>query len=343
MKRFVLIGAGRIADRHVNAIRNCNGNLLGVFDIDNNKLEDFCMNHSLDAFSSVEEIIDNKPDYIVICSDSGSHFELGMKFIEISDLIIEKPLCVSLKDAETLVELAEKLDRQILVAHQNRFNDSVIWAYDRLSQVTENNIFLANVTLRWCRDNEYYKQADWRGKYLSDGSVLSNQAIHHLDLLLMFLGPHQSVFSYGATIGSQIEAEDTIVATIKFTSGSFATVEASTAIRPHNVEASLGLCWGEGALKIGGTAANNVEYYFDGASSIEAESGLEEGNLVDVYGSGHAMMYSHIIDGVKSDFLTTGRQALDALRLINDIHCSLEQRREIHRNEALYSDRLGRK
>ena len=238
---------------------------------------------------------------------------------------------------------ANELNREIFVAHQNRFNNSVSWAYDRLSHQVDSNVFLANVTLRWCRDSAYYNQADWRGKYLSDGSVLSNQAIHHLDLLLMFLGKHESVFAYGSTIGSQIEVEDTIVATIRFASGSFATVEASTAIRPQNVEASLGLCWDKGTLKIGGTAANKIEYFFDGENSIEGEVGLQNGNIVDVYGSGHTTMYKHIIRGVKSDFLTTGKQALDALRLINDIHCSLEQRREIHRNEAVYSDRLGRK
>jgi len=341
MKTFVLIGAGRIADRHVNAIIKNYGKLLGVFDTDQITLKAFCYRLSLKPFSSEKEAIKAAPDFFVICSDSGSHFELGMKYINHADLIIEKPLCVGLQDAEELINYAENIDKNIFVTHQNRFNNSVMQVHDYFAQHTDDEIFLSHVSLKWCRDDNYYDQASWRGKYKTDGSVLSNQAIHHLDLLLFFLGEHHDVFASGGTIGSQIEVPDTVVATIKFDSGALATVEASTAIRPKNIEASISLCWNRGTLKIGGTAANTIEYFFNDLDTTKNLKDSTVSNSEDVYGAGHEMMYKYIIEDRKTVFLTSGQDALRTLKLINDIHCSLEQNRMVQRSENMYSKRLG--
>ena len=42
---------------------------------------------------------------------------------------------------------------------------------------------MATIRVRWKRDYQYYKSAKWRGKWETDGGVLCNQAIHHIDLL----------------------------------------------------------------------------------------------------------------------------------------------------------------
>ena len=74
-----------------------------------------------------------------------------------------------------------------------------------------------------------------------DGGVLSNQAIHHIDLLLYLMGKYKSVNAITKTFGSEIEVEDTAVAQLEFQNNSLGIIEATTATRPIDLEGSISL------------------------------------------------------------------------------------------------------
>ena len=342
MASFIIIGAGRIADRHVRAIQECGGDLIGVFDIDQEKMNCFCTTHNADPIESFEQAKLVNPDYFVICTDSGSHYDLAMELVDVAKgLIIEKPMCVSLQDSQKLVEKAQQNNTQLFVAHQNRFNHSVQFAKKYLSDNSIDRVNFGNVTMRWCRDDAYYAQASWRGTFKDDGSVISNQAIHHLDLLIHFLGRHESVFAFGETFGSKIEVPDTVMACVRFASGAMATIEATTAIRPKNIEASLTLSWNTGTLKIGGTAANKIDYLISQNEMPELKGEAFAEDSADVYGVGHIELYRHVVEEIECESLVSGADSLSVLKLINDIHVSLEENREVLCSEDRDSKYLG--
>jgi UDP-N-acetyl-2-amino-2-deoxyglucuronate dehydrogenase len=74
-------------------------------------------------------------------------------------------------------------------------------------------LVLGTVRVRWCRDQSYYDQHNWRGTWADDGGVLSNQASHHVDMREWFSGDVVSVHARAVTALVNIKAEDTAVAT----------------------------------------------------------------------------------------------------------------------------------
>ena len=72
-----------------------------------------------------------------------------------------------------------------------------------------------------------------------DGGVLANQASHHIDLLEWMMGDVDTVYATTRRALVDIEAEDTAVAVLHFSSGAVGIVEATTATRPIDLEGSL--------------------------------------------------------------------------------------------------------
>ena len=79
----------------------------------------------------------------------------------------------------------------------------------------------------------------WRGTFSHDGGALTNQGIHHIDLLRYLNGEIKSVRAIMRTLGSKIEVEDTVLATLTFQNGSVGNLEITTAARPDDFEASI--------------------------------------------------------------------------------------------------------
>ena len=107
----------------------------------------------------------------------------------------------------------------LYVVKQNRFNLPIIKLKEAIEHGRFGKLVLGTVRVRWCRDQSYYDQASWRGTWAQDGGVLTNQAIHHIDMLLWMMGEVELVFGLGATQLVDIEAEDTGIANLRFKNG----------------------------------------------------------------------------------------------------------------------------
>jgi UDP-N-acetyl-2-amino-2-deoxyglucuronate dehydrogenase len=87
--------------------------------------------------------------------------------------------------------------------------------------------------VKWYRPPEYYRDSRWRGTAnLDGGGALINQGIHTVDLLLWLMGAVVRVNAKAITALHDIEAEDTVVATLEFANGAIGTLEASTSAYP---------------------------------------------------------------------------------------------------------------
>ena len=117
-------------------------------------------------------------------------------------------------------------------------------------------IFMANVTVRWTRPQDYYDQESWRGTWEFDGGAIMNQASHYVDLMQWIVGPVESVMAKTATQARRIEAEDSGVAILKFRSGALGVIEVNVLTYPRNLEGSITILGEKGSVKVGGTAVN---------------------------------------------------------------------------------------
>ena len=156
--------------------------------------------------------------------------------------------------------MASDYGRKIYVVKQNRYNEPIVQARNFCESGFLGTPQIGTLRVRWCRPQSYYDQAAWRGTWLMDGGVISNQASHHIDLIRWFMGPVNRVHAVSRSFLADIQTEDSLVALVEFKSGAIGTVEETTATRPRNLEGSFSIQGSLGAFEVAGFAVNKLRY-----------------------------------------------------------------------------------
>lgn len=310
--KYALIGCGRIATNHIKAVINSNLEFVSVCDLIPEQMENLLEKHDLNKDLTIKRYTDyrqmieeNKIDLIGIATESGVHAEIALYCIEHGiNLIIEKPIAMSIQDADAIIEKAEEKGVKVSACHQNRFNVAVQKMRHALETGRFGKISHGSINVRWNRGKQYYDQAPWRGKWASDGGCLFNQCIHGIDLLRWMMGDEVEEV-YGVTkqqFHHYLECEDIGMAVVKFKNGAIGTIEGTVNVYPKNLEETLYLFGENGTVKIGGTSTNNIDVwnFKDESDDDQINKGLQE-ETSNVYGNGHTALYADVIDAVKND------------------------------------------
>ena len=309
---YALIGCGRIATNHIKAVVENKLPLTAVCDSDNNAIESLLKKHGLEKDVGIKRYTDykkmieeNNIDLIGIATESGVHAGIALYCIDKGiHVIIEKPMAMNISDADKIIKRAKINKVKVSVCHQNRFNIAVQEMRNALENGRFGKLSHGSIHVRWNRNQDYYTQAPWRGKWASDGGALMNQCIHGIDLLRWMLG-NEIDEVYGATrqqFHKYLEAEDIGVAVVKFKNGAVATIEGTTNVYPKNLEETLYLFGDTGTVKLGGKSCNAIDVW-DFADQKETDGqnkGLHEVTS-NVYGNGHTSLYADVIDAITND------------------------------------------
>jgi len=352
MIRFALVGCGRIAKRHSELLGDGvigGAELTCVCDLLIEKAQMIGLKFGVPYYSDMHEMMrSNKVDVVVVLTESGNHAENVLDLCKYgADIIVEKPMALSTLDADRMIEACDMVGIKLFVVKQNRFNVPVAKVREALEAGRFGKLFLGTVRVRWCRPQEYYDQDEWRGTWAMDGGVLTNQASHHIDLLEWMMGDVESVFAKSVTASVNIEAEDTAVVLLKFRSGAIGIIEATTAVRPRDLEGSLSLMGETGSVEIGGFAVNEMKHW----NFVSAEEGDSEVlakysvNPPNVYGFGHQSYYEHVVDCLTNgtEILVGGKQGRKSLAVITAIYDSIVSGSEVDVGRTLGLSRLGSK
>ncbi|MBQ7832901.1 MAG: Gfo/Idh/MocA family oxidoreductase [Lachnospiraceae bacterium] len=330
--KYALIGCGRIATNHIKAVINNNLELVAVCDVVKENMESLLEKHDLQNEVTIKRYTDykimleeNSIELVAIATESGIHAEIALYCINKGiNCIIEKPIAMSIQDANRIIEAAEKNSVKVCACHQNRFNIAVQKTRNALESGRFGKLSHGSIHVRWNRNENYYQQAPWRGKWESDGGALMNQCIHGIDLLRWMFGDEIEEV-YGQTrqqFHDYLEAEDVGMAIVKFKNGTIATIEGTTNVYPQNLEETLYIFGESGTVKIGGKSTNNLDVW-DFADENESDlknKGLEE-ITSNVYGNGHTSLYADMIDAIDNNRkpyidAVAGRNALELVLAI---------------------------
>ena len=313
--KYALIGCGRIATNHMKAFINNKHKLefVAVCDIIPEAMETLLSKHDLQNVQTIKRYTDYKKmisenrdiDLIAIATESGVHAEIALYCIDHGiNVIIEKPMAMSMVDAEEIVKKSNANRVKVSVCHQNRFNVAIQEMRQALESGRFGRLSHGSINVRWNRNKDYYNQASWRGKWVSDGGCLFNQCIHGIDLLRWMMGDEvESV--YGVTkqqFHDYLETEDIGMAVVTFANGAVGTIEGTVNVYPRNLEETLYLFGEKGTVKIGGTSTNNIDVWdFEDENDQDfANRGLKEATS-NVYGNGHTSLYADVIDAIEKD------------------------------------------
>lgn len=344
---FALVGCGRISRKHLDALtHSVHGRLVAVCDVDTERAGRVGEAFRVPWYADLDEMLAAKPeiDVVNVLTPSGLHAEHGIRAARHGKhVVVEKPMALTLADAERMVRECDRNGVRLFVVQQNRYNQPVQKLRERFEAGAFGRITQGSVRVRWKRDQAYYDMDAWRGTWAMDGGVFANQASHHVDLLQWFLGDVETVYAKIATQLVDIEVEDTGFAILKFTSGALGIIEATTATRPRDLEGSLSILGEKGTVVIGGYAVNEVvtwEFSDPGErEGIEALSNFPP----DVYGYGHRAFTEHVCRCLldRSPALIDGLEGFKSLRLINALYESAETNREVQLSFKPRFARLG--
>ncbi|MFQ9801549.1 MAG: Gfo/Idh/MocA family protein [Clostridia bacterium] len=251
------------------------------------------------------------------------------------NVIIEKPIALSLRDADQILQLAKEKNVKVCACHQNRFNKSIQKIREAVEQGRFGRMFYGTAHIRWNRGPQYYSQAPWRGTWEQDGGALMNQCIHNIDLLRWMMGDAVAeVFAYTDRLNHPyIEAEDLGIALVRFQNGSYGIIEGTTDIYPQNLEETLYLFGERGTVKAGGKSVNRIDEwrFADGEDSADQIKEAFKEDPPNVYGFGHTPLYRDVIDAVLQDRApyVDGYAGKRALELVLAIYKSAQEKRPI--------------
>lgn len=308
--RYALIGCGRISPNHIAAAKQNNLEFVALCDICADNMEDKILKFELGnihQYTDYKEMLAmEKPELVAIATESGKHAQIALDCIENHcNLIIEKPIALSMEDADAIIEKAKKYNVKVCACHQNRFNKSVRKIREAVEKKRFGRLFYGTAHIRWCRDYEYYSRAKWRGTWDQDGGALMNQCIHNIDLLRWMMGDEVSevVAMTDRLNHPYIEAEDLGIALVKFKNGAYGIIEGTTDIYPKNLEETLYIFGEKGTVKAGGQSVNVIEEwnFSDQLDSPEEVKARFHENPPNVYGYGHTPLYADVIDAINND------------------------------------------
>jgi UDP-N-acetyl-2-amino-2-deoxyglucuronate dehydrogenase len=333
--RVALVGCGRIAKNHFDALRAVDGlRLTAVCDIVDSRAREAGEAEQVPWFTSYETMLaEASCDAVVICTPSGLHPSHGVLAARAGKHVIsEKPMAITLGAADEMVAACDAAGVHLFVVKQNRLNPAIQLLRRAVDKGRFGRIFSANATVRWARPQEYYDQAPWRGTWEFDGGAFMNQASHYVDLIQWLVGPVESVIAKTATLARSIEAEDIGAAVLKFRSGAIGLIEVTMLAYPKNLEGSITILGEKGSVKIGGTAVNKVDLwqfadYDDDDKAIETAAT----NPPNVYGFGHQGYYRNVLAVLHGEARadTDGRSGRKSLELILGIYESARTGREV--------------
>ncbi len=335
--KYALVGCGRISPNHIVAALKNNLEIVAICDVvpENmaDKADKFDLPESVKRYTDYQEMIEKeKPELVAIATESGKHAKIALNCIEKGcNCIIEKPIALSLSDADAIIEAAERKGVKVCACHQNRFNKSVQQIRKAVEKHRFGRLFYGTAHIRWCRDHEYYDRACWRGTWEQDGGALMNQCIHNIDLLRWMLGDDiiEVIGMTDRLNHPYIEAEDLGIALVRFSNGAYGIIEGTTDIYPKNLEETLYLFGEKGTVKAGGQSVNVIEEWrfadmLDDPEEVKAQ--FHE-NPPNVYGFGHTPLYADVIEAIKNNRppyvdAKAGKRALELVLAIYQSACT---------------------
>lgn len=345
-RKLAIIGCGRIAGHHLRSARATDGiEIVAVCDLVEERARIYGSEFGVPYYLNYHSMLTAHPDIdvVAVITPSGMHLEHALDVLDryAVHLIVEKPLVLRSAHMDRLLEAAGEKGCRVFPVFQNRHNLAVQRVLSGMRQGELGDLRVASVRVRWCRPQRYYDLAPWRGTWSMDGGAMTNQGVHHVDLLRLMGGEVDAVAAHRVTLGAHIEVEDTIVGSFRFKSGAIGSLEITTAARPSDYEASISFVCSSGLAQVGGIAVNELQIYTPDPAACARNSEDFSGN---VYGNGHKKIYEEVVADLAgvAPYSIKASDARATVRLLNAFYVAAETNEWVNVDNSPDSAFLGR-
>ena len=263
--RFAVVGCGHIGKRHAEMItRDEKAELVALCDI-RPKEELGIEAYPVPFAKNLDELLEiaSDVDVINICVPNGLHAEMAIKAIEAGHhVVIEKPMALTLADAERVIYTSLRYRKQVFCVMQNRYSPPSVWIKEMVDSGKLGQIYMVQLNCYWNRDDRYYKPGGWHGDARLDGGTLFTQFSHFIDIMYWLFGDICDIQARFADFNHKelTDFEDSGFVNFRFVNGGMGALSYSTAVWNKNMESSMLIVAENGSVKIGGQYMNEVEY-----------------------------------------------------------------------------------
>ncbi len=335
--RFGIVGCGRIAGKHIEALQKhaADAEIAAVCDSDPARLAQAVEQTKARGFDDLASMLSGADvDAVSLCTPSGMHPPQAIQAAEAGKHVItEKPMATRWTDGLEMVRRCDEKGVRLFVVKQNRHNATLRLLKRAVEQKRFGRIYMVAINVFWNRPQEYFDSAKWRGTWEFDGGALMNQASHYVDLVDWLIGPVESVQAYVATLARDIQVEDTATVGIRWRSGALGSINVTMLVYPRNLEGSITIIGERGTVRVGGVAVNEIQHWeFADAQPGELEQVKAASyETTSVYGFGHPHYYDNVIKTLvgKADAETDGREGLRSLEILIASYLSARDGRRV--------------
>lgn len=328
---FGIVGGGMIGAVQAAAIQQINGaRLMAVCGRDEKRSADFADKFGATGYTDYDKFLAHPGLQIVnICTPSGTHAELGIRATEAGkNVLVEKPIEINLQQADALITACDRAGVKLGVIFQSRFLPAVQRIKQAVDEGRLGKLMIGDAFVKWYRAPEYYADS-WHGTLsLDGGGALINQAIHTVDLLRWIMGPVETAFAMKSALRyPHIEAEDTLVGTVRFQSGALGVVQAATSAKP-GFKRRLEISGERGSVILDGDAISVWAIDGEDSDTGEAEQ-LTDGsaNPAAISNEGHRRQIEDMMRAVIENRppMIDGREGRKSLELVMALYAAANE------------------
>jgi len=329
---FAIVGFGRIGHRHASILQALpNAHLSAIVEIDLDRAR-LAKEFSVPVFSTIEKLAQDhlEIDIVNICTPNGLHVAHAIETLNLNyHVLSEKPLGLSSINCEKLIAHKDEKNKQIFCVMQNRYSPPSAWLKDTIPLL--GNIYQVYINCFWNRNEDYYRESNWKGSLGLDGGPLYTQFSHFVDTLLWLFGEvsltHASFAKH--KLQSITQFEDTGSFSFKIKQGGGGQFNYTTSVYAQNLESSITILAEKGSIQVGGQYMEKVLY-----CNIEGYDfkPLSEANAPNQYGNytGSAANHQQVFENViaflnnKPANITTAEEGLKVVELIEAVYQNRE-------------------
>ncbi|MDP2905984.1 MAG: Gfo/Idh/MocA family oxidoreductase [Candidatus Omnitrophota bacterium] len=338
--RVGLIGCGRISKIHTSVYPALSSvELVAVCDIIEDRARSYADKFGCPAYLDYKQMLKSEDiDIIDICTPTHMHARMAIDSAEARKHVVsEKPVAITLPDADRMIEACRKNNVKLFVVKQNRYNPPIVKLKEAVDKERFGRIFYGKTTVYWQRDQHYYDEHEWFRTRGMGGGVIINQASHNIDMLCWLMGPVDSVFARIDTLTHKIDTEDFGLGLVKFKSGAWGIIEATTCVFPKNLEGSVTILGENGTAKVGGIQMNKIQMWeFKDKNDDENIQGLTQ-DPPNVYGYGHKTFFEDVLRVLNGENIpyVDGNEGKLSLGLISAMYESAATGKEVKMAEFI--------
>jgi predicted dehydrogenase len=256
--KFALIGTGGIAQTYAMAFQTSDCcELVAVADVNKESADAFAEPFKAKSFAGYQELSDTAEfDAVIVSTPPNSHLEIATHFMRLGKHVLcEKPLCLSVAEAEEMLACAKETGVKFTMASKFRYVADAVKAKSLVASgilgdvIQFENAFTADVDMskRWNSDAK-----------IGGGGVLMDNGTHSVDIIRYFLGSISDVLAVDAGSTQNLSVDENVKMFAKTAKGVVATVDLTWGINKqlpnfisiYGTNGTLHVGWGESKYKL---------------------------------------------------------------------------------------------